>query len=104
MRMNANSSSCVQAFLDVKGIGLQPPYPPVNRPYMTGLLVGYEALCEYMMAHVAASILQANNSTIGMVEHYAVIDPGFDIIIQPGAQWLAPALNGKLALHYSRQN
>lgn len=83
-----------QAMLDVKGIGLVPPNPPLSKPYMTGLLVGYAALSEYLWARVLTYLLQENNSTVNVLPHYAVIDLGFDMYVYPGEEWMAPAMNG----------
>jgi hypothetical protein len=80
--------------LDVKGVGLVPPNPPISQPYLTGLLPIHEAVAEFMWATVVQRILDDESdseSDVRVLAHYAVIDLGFDIVVYPNTTWLAPA-------------
>jgi hypothetical protein len=79
--------------LDVKGVGLVPPNPPISQPYLTGLLPIYEAVAEFMWATVVQRILDESesDSDVRVLPHYAVIDLGFDIVVYPNTTWLSPA-------------
>lgn len=74
-----------------------PPQPPISRPAKTGLLFIYEALSEYAWARVAERILEASNSSVQVLPHYAAIDLGFDLIVHPNTKWAAPAKSGTMA-------
>lgn len=77
--------------LDVKGVGLVPPNPPISQAYLTGVLPIYEAVAEFMWATVVQRILDESGSNVRVLPHYAVIDLGFDIVVYPNTTWLSPA-------------
>ncbi|ELR14253.1 uncharacterized protein ACA1_327380 [Acanthamoeba castellanii str. Neff] len=81
----------VVEMLDVKGVGLVPPNPPISQAYLTGVLPIYEAVAEFMWATVVQRILDESGSNVRVLPHYAVIDLGFDIVVYPNTTWLSPA-------------
>ncbi len=83
----------LREMLDVKGIGLVPPTPPISQPYLTLAFVHtvYEALAEFMWAPVVQHILDKSGSHVRALPHYAVIDLGVDVIVYPNTTWHSPA-------------
>jgi hypothetical protein len=69
--------------LDVKGTGKSSSSLeiPTND---SGLMTVFEALEEFLWSKVVAIMLKQNNSALGVVPHYAVLDLGFDVTLPKG--------------------